>query len=312
MNYGTLIGGEEVVETREDFTMENHGLVALRDLSWDPDTRTWTDSGAEEDEDGVQFASGSIRNYGVILSTDDGVDLDEGYVFNAATGVIVSAGPDDVRNAGAVDMDAQFEPTTGPAFFAPSGALTVENEGYMEGPRAIVTADGSTAPITIHNTGTLVGRSGIAIDMAPTQGDTLISLSGGGQIFGDVLFGAGGANTLVLGPFEDGAGIFSKVSAHEGGTFEVVFDVGFTLGDILAYRLIADLFEMDLRAGSGRFRFNALGAAGFTLEGQRYASAEFARFLGDNGVAPIPLPATLPLLLAGLGGLAVLRRRRAA
>lgn len=309
---GRMFGGEEVIEGRMDFTVENHGLIAIRGLEWDPETRTWTDSGATPDEDGVQFASGTVHNHGVILATDDGVDIDEGVVHNHATGVIISTAPDNIRGSAGIDIDEVLQDPGGPRDGEIPGKVTVVNEGYIEGPTGIAADLDAVQPIEIRNFGTLIGRGGNAIDLAPNQGDTLIELSGGSQVFGDILFGAGGNNTLAMGPFDDGAGIFSKVSAREGGTFEVVFGDGFTLSDILAYRLVADLFEMDLRAGSGRFRFNALGAAGFTLKGERFASADFATFLGDNGVAPIPLPATLPLLVAGFGGLALFRRRRAA
>jgi hypothetical protein len=312
INRGTMRGGEEVVEGREQFTLVNYGLIALNGLSWNPASRTWTNTGAPNDEDGVQFASGRLDNHGVILSTDDGIDIDEGVIHNHMTGVIIAAGPDTVRDSGAVDVDARFEPGSGTANFRPAGLLTIINEGYMEGPRGIVTELSSTAPITIINTGTIVGRSGIAIDLGPDQGDTLIELSGAGRIVGDILFGNGGTSTLKLGPFDDGAGIFSEVSARDGGSFDVVFGDGFTLEQILAYRFVADLFELDLQAGAGTFRLNAVNPASFTLAGQTYGGAAFADLLRTSGIAPIPVPAAAWLLVSGLGLLVSVRRRAGA
>ncbi|MFN3613746.1 MAG: VPLPA-CTERM sorting domain-containing protein [Rubrimonas sp.] len=311
VNNGEMRGGEEVIEAREDFTLENNGLIALNNLSWDAATRTWTDTGATIDEDGVQFASGTVHNRGVILSTDDGIDLDEGLVHNHKTGVIISAGADDIRDSAAIDIDAQFEPSTGPADFHPAGPVTIINEGYMEGPRGIVTEFTSAAEITILNTGTIYGRSGVAIDMSPDQGDTFISLSGQSLILGDILFGTGGLNTLALGAFDEGAGVFGTVSARAGGTFDVLFDDGFLRGDILGFSFLDELFEIELKAGSDSFILSLVAPAGFTFDGLRYDADGFAAFLSGGSVAPVPLPAAGWLLLAGVGGLFAMRRRAA-
>lgn len=196
INHGTLRGGEEVVEAREDFTLVNYGLIALNDLAWDAATQTWTNNGATDDEDGVQFASGSLNNHGVILGTDDGVDIDEGLIHNHATGVIVSTGSasDPLVGGSGIDIDPTFEPTVG--VDRPSGPLTIINEGYIEGVHAIGTDPAHAADITIRNSGTLRGRSGTAIALG--NGDNLLELSGG-RIFGLVDLG-GGTNTLrVLG-----------------------------------------------------------------------------------------------------------------
>lgn len=170
INYGTLRGGEEVIEAREDFTLENHGTIALNGLSWDADTKTWTNTGATDDEDGVQFASGEANNYGVIIGSDDGIDIDEGKVHNHATGVIVSTGSfsDPLDGGNGIDVDSLYEPSVGDVREA--GPLTIINEGYIEGVNAIGTDGASTSEITIENSGTLVGRSGTAIEMSPLKG----------------------------------------------------------------------------------------------------------------------------------------------
>lgn len=190
-NYGTLRGGEEVVEAREDFYLENYGLIALHGLEWDASTRSWTrdDAVASPDEDGVQFASGELHNYGVIMGMDDGIDIDEGLIHNHVTGVIISAGPDNEPSHGGIDVDPLFEPNTGSSRAA--GPLTIINEGYIEGPRAITTDIASTSEITVDNSGSLVGRSGVAIGFAPGQGDSRLIQRVGGSIWGDVIFGSG-------------------------------------------------------------------------------------------------------------------------
>lgn len=311
INNGVMMGGEEVIEAREDFTLVNHGLIALNGLSWDAATQTSANTGAKMDEDGIQFASGALHNHGVILSTDDGVDLDEGLVHNHRGGVIVSVGPNDVRSSGAVDVDSQFEPSTGSGDLRPAGPVTVINDGYMEGARGIVTDELSTAKMTILNTGTIYGRSGFAIDMSQDQGDTLVSLSGESLILGDILFGAGGVNTLALGAFNDGAGVSGAVSARAGGAFDVLFQDDFLRGDILAFSILDDLFELELKAGSDSFMLSLIAPASFTFGGLRYDADGFAAFLTDGSVAPVPLPAAGWLLLAGIGGLIGMRRRAA-
>ncbi len=313
INHGTLIGGEEVIEGRLDFTVENHGLIAIRGLSWDPVTRTWTDSGAPTDEDGVQFSSGRIDNWGVILSTDDGIDIDEGIVHNHATGVIISAAPDSVRDSGGIDIDPVLQiPGVPDAEHPPAGALTIINEGYIEGPRAIVADLDSIAPLDITNAGTLVGRSGVAIDLAPGQGDTTITLRDGSVIDGDILFGAGGLNTLVLGPFADGARMSGTVGAREDAGFDLAFGTGFALEDFRAYLLRGDRFDLHLAAGTGTIGFALFGVNAVAFDGQSFTAQGFADFLGAGGVSVIPLPAAGWLLLGGLGALAALHRRRRA
>lgn len=196
INHGTLRGGEEVVEAREDFTLENRGTIALNGLEWDASTRTWMNNGATDDEDGVQFASGRADNYGVILGTDDGIDVDEGVIHNHATGVIVSTGTesDPLDGGSGIDVDEEFEPTVGDDRV--SGPLTITNEGYIEGVQAIGTDPSHASAITIENSGTLRGRSGTAIALG--GGDNVLELNGG-RIFGTVDLGSGTNTLRVLG-----------------------------------------------------------------------------------------------------------------
>jgi hypothetical protein len=209
INRGTLRGGEEVVEAREDFTLENYGTIALNGLDWDAATQSWTNTGATSDEDGVQFASGRADNYGVILGTDDGIDFDEGEIHNHKTGVIISTGAaNDLTNGGSgIDLDGTFEPTVGSD--RASGLATIVNEGYIEGVNAIGVADGHASPVTIRNSGTLRGRSGTAIRLG--AGDDTLELDGG-RIIGTVDLG-GGTNTLRL--LSADAGIVSFAQAPQ-------------------------------------------------------------------------------------------------
>ena len=209
VNHGTLRGGEEVIEAREGFTLKNHGLIALNGLNWDAATRRWTNDGATSDEDGVQFASGRVDNYGTILGTDDGIDIDEGVIHNHRAGVIISTGSaaDPLVGGSGIDIDEVFEPSAGATRV--SGPVTIINEGYIEGVQAIGVAEGHISDVTIRNSGILRGRSGTAILLG--DGDNTLEIDGG-QILGEVNLG-GGTNTLRV--IRAGAGVVSFVAAPD-------------------------------------------------------------------------------------------------
>jgi len=292
INYGTMIGGEEVVEARGNFYMENRGSIVLRD--------------GINDEDGVQFASGALHNWGLIQGSDDGVDLDEGLVHNYASGRIVSTGDNNTRDSGGIDVDPVFDNGVDP--IRPAGSLTIINEGYIEGPRAIVTDLDSTASIDITNSGTLNGRSGIAIDLAPGQGDSTLKITGGSQILGDVLFGAGNdsvfidelsSDTLGTGVFDGGEGVNS------------VYFMSYALTDLFAFMFDGDRVELSLVTAFGDVGgvFRNFGFWSFQ-DGTRYDTLALASYFDDTNV--VPTPATLPLLLGALGGMWLAGRRRRA
>lgn len=307
VNHGSLRGGEEVVEAREDFTLENHGTIALRGLEWDATTSTWSaDSAvATDDEDGVQFASGTADNHGVILGTDDGIDLDEGRVHNHATGVIVSTGSasDPLNGGSGIDVDETFEPTLGED--RPAGPLTIVNEGYIEGVRAIGASDTSTSEITIENGGTLRGRSGTAIELAPSQGNSSLLLSGDSEIYGDVIFG-GGDDQLTIDGVTSGL-LSDGVFDGGAGSNSVLFS-NFGLADLLSFDVTEDLIGLSLGITdngilSGQFR--NFGTWIFAGDGS-FSTDELA----NRFAMPVPAPATLPLLALGLAGICASRARR--
>ncbi len=340
MNFGTLRGGEEVVEARLGVDIVNHGLIALNGLEWDPVERKATDNGATEDEDGVQFASGTLNNHGVILGTDDGVDIDEGLIHNHRSGVIVSVSP----GAGhGIDIDEYLQLGNESFNDIRPGPLTIVNEGLIRGPKAIAADEAADQELIVRNSGRLVGSSGLAIDLAANMGDTEITLFGESVVLGDIAFGGAGVNTLILGPFDAGARFAGEVRAKDIdlGLAQMRLDQGFgavegslaydpdrpadmmstgyhvdlsalAIGDMLAFLLVEDLFRLDVRAGdAGRISFSFRNPTGFLFDGEKYGSRDFAAFLKESGVAPIPLPAAGWLLLAGLGALGALRRRAA-
>ena len=282
-NYGTMTGGDEVIEGREDFYLENTGTIAA-----DP---------ASTDADGAQFASGTVINEGLISGTDDGLDVDEGYIFNAASGTIRARAS---GSGSGIDIDPTYEPSD-LTKSRPAGDLTIVNEGLIEGPTAIGSDPAAQNRITVRNSGTLLGNSGKAVDFAPGQGDSTVENSGSGRILGDILFGAGN-DVFRLSELDDSAAIDGVIDGS-GGTDTV--ELFYSLYDIVSFTVTDAGTDLTLKiASGGLFTASFLNFDRWTLsDRQTYTSEDLAL-----AVAAVPLPAGLPLLLAGLAALAIARR----
>lgn len=288
VNRGMLIGAEEVVEARGDFTLRNFGTIKLSDP-------------AIEDEDGVQFAGGRVRNWGLIEGSDDGIDVDEGRIVNEATGIIRSTAPDENTNSG-IDVDEVYDDEVSPER-AP-GPLTIVNRGLIEGPSAIGTDAASTSEIRVVNSGSLLGRGGTAIRLAENQGDSRLRLFGDSQIFGDVRFG-GGNDILRIGDLTSGLlgdGLFDGGA----GSNRLIFS-SLGLSDFLTFKLNGDQVDLSFLANGDVISGSFLNFNDWRVNGQRYTAASLQDALD---LQPVPLPAALPLLLAAFGGLSLLRRRQ--
>lgn len=285
-NYGDLIGGAEVVEGRGDFFLENRGNIFLNDPSI-------------VDEDGVQFAGGEVQNFGSITGSDDGIDVDEGKIENAAGAVIRSTAPDANDNSG-IDIDPVFDDGINP-LRAP-GPLEIFNAGLIEGPSAIGSDEESASEVAITNTGTLLGRGGTAVRFSEIQGDSVLNLSGESRIFGDVFFGAGD-DIVTIAPLTSGILIDGFFDGRLGRN-TVIFD-GIGLGDLRSFALNGDQVDLLFFSGADRLTGEFRNFGTWVVEGRSFSAAELA-----DEVGLVPVPAGLPLLLSALGGIAWLRRRR--
>ena len=197
-------------------------------------------------------------------------------------------------------------------------AATIDFEGFGHGDTIdSVTAGGVTATVTVDSNG--------AFDQAVAF-DT--SLSGTADPDLEAPFtGSGGANPgkiLIIsedgGPDDERAGgtvtlnfsqpiDFKGFSAFDGGLFEVTsakgdeFAVADNIvgGDNLSNRLLVDEGFQGVSTLNFMFMNSGEGASG---------GIDDIEFNVSGGPNPVPVPAALPLLAAGLGGLAFVGRRR--
>ena len=308
-NHGLLEGGEEVVEGRGVFSLTNYGDITIgrRELG-EPDEDGFRAAigpvsdaegavnGLPDDEDGVQFAGGELRNHGLIRGTDDGVDTDEGLIVNHAGARIETVG-----GGSGVDIDEVYEDEE---VERPNGTLRIENAGVIEGDRAVGADEEATNAIEIVNSGVLRGRSGVAVALAPGQGPSTVTLLGASEVYGDILFG-GGDDMLTIEGVTSGVLINSEFDGGEGENMVIL--EGYDFDDIIGFGPKSGGFELlTLLSEGDRLTAPFRNFQTWRVGGTYYDTAT----LTAATPAPIPLPATLPMLLAGLGAAAALRRPR--
>jgi len=161
-------------------------------------------------------------------------------------------------------------------------------ESALTGPISTYDFDTGAPASGVTVTGDDVNFSGGVLNDVVNQGasaDTLFS-------FDAPILGFGGDWDLA-GPGGVGTGI--AITTMGGGSFVVTEEIPSTLVNDF-WGFISDMEFSSLSFVEGT---QANGVETYTLDN-----------LTTGGVAPVPLPAGLPLLLAGLGGLAALRRKK--
>lgn len=309
VNRGQILSGDEGVEADDGADITNSGTIFAF-------------------EDAVQVQSGAtITNSGSILSsggrapgdttgpftTDgDGVDIDDGSIFNNGSGSEIIA-----ANGAGIDFDGNAPEPGDPDG---TGDALIYNEGTIRGVQGILVetvtnvADdqyANTSSQNVINYGTIEGTGGTALNLG--GGDDTLLMYDMSVVKGEALFGEG-SDTLYLASLEYSSDGWEEL--FDGGADEDDIRFAFGLSRLIgvedtgaAIRLILASFDGPL-AGSA----SAAQPETFDVLLSNFETASFADgsggFVTISLAAAIPLPASILALGAGLAGLGALRRRR--
>lgn len=201
-------------------------------------------------------------------------------------------------------------------------AVTIDFESFAHGDLVTsVTAGGITADVTVDSNGAFDQARIFDTDETNTADPDLEApFSGSGQEFpGNILIisengSASNPDDERLGgtiTFNFSAPVdFTGFSAYDGGLFEVTSAKGDTLavaGNVVAGDNLSN--RIDITDGN----FLGVSTLNFIyMDAGEGASGGIDDLTFTPSVAPIPVPAALPLLAAGLGGLVLVGRRRKA
>ena len=185
----------------------------------------------------------------------------------------------------------------------------MDNSGTVEGLIGVQVETGSAedpanaASRSVFDEGVIRGTSGVAIDLGAGD-DLAVTVVGDGLIDGATLLGAGDDALLFhLDPGAVGSSAFGLFDGGEG-TDEVRFNR--FASDALSAVAVPGGFAVSVRDGASDLEATLLGFESFAFDDATLSTAEVVGL----APAPIPLPAGLPLLAAGLGAVALARRGR--
>lgn len=209
------------------------------------------------------------------------------------------------------------------------GSLHVEDSGNVTADSVVIGGGPGTGTLSLSSSGTILAPEVLVGSGGTIQGD-------GGSIIGNVTLDGGtiapGASPGILNIDGDLNFISGLLEFEIGGTGAGQFDVLNITGDLIstgtpsiAFNFINgfapepdDIFEVLNVGGNFPDGFSNLLSSDFLISGLSpdaefgvfFESGSFGLTTINGGTTVIPLPAGLPLLLTGLGGLAWLRRRK--
>lgn len=319
-NLGTITAADKGIVGENEAGEKATGLSVYNGINKDGDPATidTTASITAPADEGIESGDNTlVVNYGVIEGFDDALDVGDnatifnfGRIENTATAADVVADPDAAQDAIDIDSGIIFNlgsgeiiSTTDAAidFDAGSAGSTIFNEGTIRGTLAINTDGADMQGQVVINSGVLEGTSGTAL-MLGAGADTL-GMIAGGTLIGGADFGEGEDDLILAAGFLLTADLAGGALLDGGLGDDLVLFESYNIADVTVQSAVGEDmllsimgFDVNLRSWE-LFEFADTGPL---------TAAEFKA----QALAPVPLPGGLPLMLAGLGGLAVVRTRR--
>ncbi|SHL91778.1 hypothetical protein SAMN05443432_103386 [Roseovarius litoreus] len=252
---------------------------------------------------GGRIASASGTALEVIegqVETERNSDI-SGWTF----GVSIASGR--VRNDGRIEARAERSGSAALHVAASGRDLFLGNGGEIRGYAGIVLDERNSAHQQIENAGRIEGTGGTAIRFGQGHMRSTVSLLDDSEIVGDVLFGA---SDDFLNIFDIASGTLIRNGIFDGGAGRdtLTFATSYDWEDILKVDLLDETaFGITVRAQDGASLFGEFrNFERFVIAGTARSGAE----LREAFIAPVPLPAGLPMLAAGIGLIFGLRRMR--
>lgn len=287
VNRGTIRAQGEGVNAENDLRLTNHGRIEALDDA----VKAGENAFVENFRTISNFQSADdVARMG---EAQDGIDIDSGTIINAMGAFITSTFGD------AID----FDPSTLDI------VSVIDNRGTIQGGNRAVETDPvntSAQHVINRSTGRIIGGSGLAMNLG--AGNDIYTHYTFATLTGGIDFGTGDDLLEIIGTPTGSLG--GPGAVIDGGAgFDTASLRGFMFDQIAG--TVLGPMTLDLRLGDGPDPL-VLTLANFDafLFGDRetaYSFAEVAARLRDPSV--VPLPASALLMLAGLGGLAALRRR---
>jgi len=284
------------------------GIRALNDLGLNLFGQSSVDSGATgiKASNGADIFTGGGQN---ITSIGDGIDVQED-AFIDNNGIIHSTGQDgdgvEFDNGTLLNWgDIQSDQGVG-VKVSESAAETshIENVGSILGQIGVFSENElSTASQTINNNGSIVGLSGVAIDLG--GGNDVLSMQTGSSIEGNAIFGNG--DDLLT--FQSG-GIFSGLvgdfDLFDGGeNFDIVKFFSLDFNNVTGSLTTDEVIFLSIVDGLSEF---SVGLKNW--ERYEFANAQFTTQELIDALS-VPLPGSLALLLpVAMAGAAFGAKRR--